>query len=119
MADRKRGEAQVYDAGYALLVILKLAGWLLVFAAGCLVGLAKPETTTFYDKIYQTTPRQEWNMELIRHIPAVLIAGIGCTPLGLVVYLTGIRGRKYGFPVSLVLTGLLAAAALVAYRAYT
>lgn len=119
MADKKRGETASSEAGYALLVILKLAGWLLLFAAGCLVGLAKPETTTFYDKIYQTTPRQEWNMELIRRVPALLTAGIACTPLGLVVYLTGIRSRKYGFPVSLVLTGLLAVAALVAYHAYT
>ncbi len=119
MADRKKGEPPVHDAGYALLVILKLAGWLLLFGAGCLAGMAKPEMTTFYDRIYQTTPRQEWNMELIRPIPAVLIAGIACTPLGLAVYLAGIRSRKYGFPVSLVLTGVLAAAGLIAYRAYT
>lgn len=102
------------DLGHALLIILKLAGWLSLIIAGCLLGLAKPETDTFYDRIYQTVPRQEWNLDLIRHMRPFLIASIACTPLGFVVYLTGIGRKKYAFPVSLVITGLLSVAGLVA-----
>ena len=102
-----------------LLLLLKFVGWLLLIAAGCILGLAKPQTTTIADTIYQTVPRQEWNMDLIRHIGPVLVAAIGCTPIGLLIYALGIRRKNYGLPVSLIVTGLLGAAGLVAYLRYT
>ncbi len=119
MADAKKGKAGNQDLGHVLLLLLQFAGWLLLIAAGCLIGLAKPESTTIADRIYQVVPRHEWNMDLIRHIGAVLVAAIGCTPIGLVIYSLGMRRKKYGFPVSLILTGLLAVAGLVAYLRYT
>ena len=119
MADAKKGKAGDEGLGHVLLLLLKFAGWLLLIAAGCLVVLARPPSSTIADKIYQTVPRQEWNMDLIRHIGPVLVAAIACTPIGLVIYSLGIRSRKYGFPVSLILTGLLAVAALVAFIRYT
>ena len=114
MAGASTGKKSDHDPGRIALVALKLAGWLLLLAAACMFGLAKPEPTTFYDRVYYTKPRQEWNMDLIQHTGPFLLAGIGCTLLGLVVYLSGVRRRKYGFPVSLVVTGLLSAA-LYAY----
>jgi len=119
MADAKNGKAVNHDLGHVLLVMLKLAGWLLLIVGGCFLGLAKPETSTFYDKIYQTTPRQEWNMDLVRHIGPALVAAIACTPLGFVIYLIGIPRRKYAFPLSLVLTGLFSLAGLYAYLRHT
>lgn len=113
--DAKTGKAVIHNLGHVLLVILKLAGWLLLIVAGCFLGLAKPETSTFADKIYQTTPRQEWNMDLIRQMGPFLVAAIACTPLGFVIYLAGIPRRRYAFPLSLVLTGLFALAGLYAY----
>jgi Na+-driven multidrug efflux pump len=119
MAGAKIGRAANHDLGHVLLVILKLAGWLLLIVAGCFLGLAKPETSTFYDKIYQTTPRQEWNMDLIRQMGPFLVASIACTPLGFIIYLTGIPRRKYVFPLSLVLTGLFSLTCLYAYLRYS
>ena len=119
MADAKKGKAGDEGLGHVLLLLLKFAGWLLLIAAGCLVVLARPPSSTIADKIYQTVPRQEWNMDLIRHIGPVLVAAIACTPIGLVIYSLGIRLKKYGFPVSLILTGLLAIAGLVAFLRYT
>ena len=49
----------------------------------------------------------------------VLIAAIACTPVGLVMYALGIRNGKHRFPVSLILTGLLGVAGLVAFLLYT
>ena len=119
MADVKKGKAGDEYFGHVLLLLLKFAGWLLLIAAGCLVVLARPPSSTIADKIYQTVPRQEWNMDLIRHIGPALVAAIACTPIGLIVYSLGIRGKKYGLPVSLILTGLLAVAGLVAFLRYT
>jgi hypothetical protein len=119
MADAKKGKAGDQDLGHVLLLLIKFAGWLLLIAAGCLLGLAKPPSSTIADRIYQTVPRQEWNMDLIRHIGPALAAAIACTPIGLVIYSLGIRRRKYDVPVSLILTGLLAVAGLVAFLRYT
>lgn len=119
MADEKKGKAGDQDLGYVLLLLLKLAGWLLLIAAGCLLVLARPPSTTIADRIYQTVPRQEWNTDLIRHIGPVLVAAIACTPIGLVIYSLGILRRKYAFPVSLILSGLLAVAGLIAFLRYT
>jgi hypothetical protein len=119
MADAKDRRTPRHDAGHVLLVILKLAGWLLLIVAGCYLGLAKPETSTFADKIYQTTPRQEWNMELVRQMGPFLVASLACTPLGFLIYLTGIPRKKYVFPLSLFLTGLFSLASLYAYLRYS
>jgi hypothetical protein len=119
MADAKTAKTRDEDLGHALLLLLKFAGWLLFIAAGCILGLARPPSSTIADKIYQTVPRQEWNMDLIRYIGPVLVAAIACTPIGLVIYSLGIRSRKYGFPVSLILSGLLAVAGLIAFLSYT
>ena len=119
MADEKKGKAGGLDLGNVLLLLLKFAGWFLLIAAGCILGLARPTATTIADRIYQTVPRQEWNMDLIRHMGPVLVAAIGCTPFGLVIYALGIRGKRHAFPVSLILTGLLAVAGLVAFLIYT
>jgi len=115
----KNGRTLHHDLGHVLLVILKLAGWLLLIVAGCFLGLAKPETSTFYDRIYQTTPRQEWDMDLIRQMGPYLVASIACAPIGFVIYLTGISRRKYGFPLSLALSGLFSLACLYAYLKYS
>jgi hypothetical protein len=53
-------------------------------------------------------------MDLIERTGPFLLAGIGCSLLGLAVYLIGLFSRRYAFPVSLVLSGLLSAA-LYAY----
>jgi hypothetical protein len=119
MVDAKKGKAGDEDLGHVLLLLLKFAGWLLLIAAGCLVVLARPPLSTIADKIYQTIPRREWNMDLIRHIGPVLVAAIACTPIGLVIYSLGIRDGKYGFPISLILSGLLSIAGLVAFLRYT
>jgi hypothetical protein len=118
MPKEENRKAPEKDLGHVLLILIKLTGWLLLIIAGCLLGLAKPETSTFYDRIYHNVPRQEWNIDLIRHMHPFLIGAIACTPLGFVIYLTGIRRRKYGFPFSLVITGLLSVAGLVAYLRY-
>jgi hypothetical protein len=119
MADEKKGNAGDQNLGHVLLLLLKFAGWLLFIAAGCLLVLARPPSTTIADRIYQTVPRQEWNMDLIRHIGPVLLAAIACTPIGLVIYSLGIQRRKYALPVSLILSGLLAVTGLVAFLRYT
>lgn len=119
LAEDDRTKAGEQDLGHALLLLLKFAGWLLLIAAGCLLGLARPPSSTIADRIYQTAPRQEWNMNLIRNMGPVLIAAIACTPIGLVIYSLGARTRKHGFPVSLILTGLLGVAGLVAFLVYT
>jgi hypothetical protein len=119
MADAKKAKAGDRHPGHVVLLLLKLAGWLLLITAGCIFGLAKPPSTTIADRIYQIVPRQEWNMDLIRHIGPVLVAAIACTPIGLVIYSLGIRRKEYGFPVSLILTGLMAVAGLVAFLRYT
>ena len=119
MADEKKGKAGDEDLGYVLLLLLKFAGWLLLIAAGSLIVLARPPSATIADRIYQTVPRQEWNTDLIRHIGPVLVAAIACTPIGLVIYSLGIQQRKYALPVSLLISGLLAVAGLVAFLRYT
>ena len=119
MADEKKGKAGDQDLGYVLLLLLKFAGWLLLIAAGCILVLARPPSTTIADRIYQTVPRQEWDTDLIRNIGPVLVASIACTPIGLVIYSLGIQRRKYDLPVSLILSGLLAVAGLVAFLRYT
>jgi hypothetical protein len=119
MAEAKKGKAGDEDLGHVLLLLLKFAGWLLLIASGCILVLARPPATTIADRIYQTVPRQEWKMDLIRHIGPVLVAAIACTPIGLVIYSLGLRLKKYGFPVSLILSGLLAVVALVAFLRYT
>ena len=115
----KNGRTLHHDLGHVLLVILKLAGWLLLIVAGCFLGMAKPETSTFYDRIYQTTPRQAWDMDLIRQMGPYLVASIACTPIGFFIYLVGIPRRRYGFPLSLVLSGLFSLACLYAYLKYS
>jgi hypothetical protein len=119
MAEEKKAKAGDKALGHTFLLLLKFAGWLLLIAAGCMLGLARPPSSTIADRIYQTVPRQEWNMDLIRHIGPVLVAAIACTPIGLVIYSLGIRRKQYGFPVSLILTGLLAVSGLVAFLRYT
>ena len=119
MADEKKGKAGDQDLGYVLLLLLKFAGWFLLIAAGSMLVLARPPSTTIADRIYQTVPRQEWNTDLIRHIGPLLVASIACTPISLVIYSLGIQRRKYALPVSLILSGLLAVAGLVAFLRYT
>jgi hypothetical protein len=119
MAEAKKAKAGDEDVGHVLLLILKFAGWFLLIAAACMLGLARPPSSTIADKIYQTVPPQEWNMDLIRHMGPVLVAAIVCTPMGLLIYYLGIRERKYGLPVSLILTGLLGVAGLVAFLRFT
>ena len=119
MADSKKGKAGDKDLGLVVLLLLKFAGWFLLIAAACMLGLARPPSSTIADKIYQTVPPKEWNMDLIRHMGPVLVAAIACTPMGLLIYYRGIRERKYGLPVSLIMTGLLGVAGLVAFLRYT
>ncbi len=119
MADAKRRKTGDQGPGHSWLLLTQFAGWLLIIAAACILGLARPQATTIADRIYQTVPRQGWNMGLIRHIGPVLVAAIGCTLLGLLIYALGLRRGRISFPVSLILTGLLAAAGLVAFLRYT
>lgn len=119
MAKAKKPQPVEHGLGYGLLVFTKFAGWLLVLAAGALVGLARPKSDTIADKIYQTVQRQRWNMELIEYVGPVLVAAIACTLIGLVIYLIGLRGKRYAFPVSLILTGLIGVAGLIAFLTYT
>jgi hypothetical protein len=119
MAQTSTGKARNQDFGRISLASLKLAGWLLLIVAGCLLGLAKPETSTIADRIYLTARQREWNTDLLQPIGPILVAGIGCTALGLVVYCLGIRNRKYALPVSLIVTGLISVAGLIAYLVYT
>lgn len=118
MADSKKRNTENQGFGYVLLVLTKFAGWVFLIVAGCLVGMARPKSSTIADKIYQTVQRQRWNMDLIEHVAPVLIAAIVCTPIGLAIYLIGLRQKRYAFPVSLIVTGLLAVAALVAFYQY-
>ncbi len=118
MPDTKKKKAGDQGVGHVLLAVTQVAGWVLLIVAGCLVGLARPQSTTIADKIFQTTQRQTWDMDLIGYVGPVLIAAIACTPVGLAIYLLGLRGHRYSFPVSVVLTGLLGVAGLVAFILY-
>ena len=115
MADAKKALSGRQDLGRVVLVLMKLAGWLTLIVAVGIVGLAKPETNTIADRIYQTASKREWNTELLRHIVPVLIAGIGCTSIGMALYFIEFRSRKYALPVSLIVTGSLCLAGLLAY----
>jgi hypothetical protein len=115
MPDANRDEARNRDPGSLVLVVLRVAGWLLLLLAGGLLGLAKPETTTIADKIFQTARTPKWDMDLVQLIGPVLIAGMGCTAMGLAIHYLGNRDKKYALPVSLIVTGLLSLAGLVVY----
>ena len=119
MEDAKKNKTGKQGPGHTWLLLTQFAGWLLLIAAACILGLARPQSSTIADRIYQTVPRREWNMDLIRHIGPVLVAAIGCTPIGLLIYALGLRRGRHAFPVSLILTGLLAVAGLIAYLRYT
>jgi len=85
--EAKKGKAGDEDLGHVLLLLLKFAGWLLLIAADCQIVLARPPLSTIADKIYQTVPCQDWNMDLIRHIGPVLVVAIACTPIGPLAFL--------------------------------
>lgn len=119
MEEAKKPQAADNGSGYVALVITKFAGWLLLIAAGCVAGLARPKSDTIADKIYQTVQPRDWNMELLAYAGPLLIAAILCTPIGLGIYLLGLGQKRYAFPVSLIVTGVLSIAGLVAFLVYT
>lgn len=114
MAVPKRDQTEEKETGRVLLTVVTVGGWLFLVVAACLFGLAKPDPNTFYDRVYYKATRQAWNLDLIEPTGPILLTGIGCTLAGFGIYLAGIRHKKYRFPVSLLVTGLLSAA-LYAY----
>ena len=109
--ERRRGP----DKWISTLVWLGVAGWLLVFAAFLLLGYAKPEVTTFFDRYFQVRVRSHWRMELVRYIFYCMVGGTLLSLTGIVINLKRHRRRTDEFRVSLILVGMISLAGVIFY----
>lgn len=76
---------------------LSVVGWALMFAALLVIGYAKPETQTFWDKWHDVSVRTTWNTDLVRWIFYFMIIGLGISISGIVASKLK-QKRKYDSP---------------------
>ncbi|MEJ2200915.1 MAG: hypothetical protein P8X63_07865 [Desulfuromonadaceae bacterium] len=89
--------------------------WALMLIALFLVGWAKPQIATFFDRYYHLTLRSSWDMELAKYIFYCMIGGLSLSISGLVANHRRHRRRGDEYLVSLFLGALLCCCGIVLY----
>jgi hypothetical protein len=87
--------------------------WLVIAAILILAGLAKPQFESFFDRFYHLKIRVWWDLELIRHLLYLNIAGTVLSSAGLVLSLRRARRSTDRSRVPLLLMGAVSVIALV------
>ncbi|HHH36217.1 MAG TPA: hypothetical protein ENK48_05245 [Gammaproteobacteria bacterium] len=114
--ERRRGA----DLWLALMRVMGIAGWLLLFAALALFQRARPEDSFIDPEIFRRlgvplTLRTYWDMDLVRDIAWLMVLGLVLSVVGLLVNSRRHRRRDDHYRVYLVSLGLISLAGLVMY----
>lgn len=89
--------------------------WGLMLTALLIVGWAKPQVETFFDRYYNLTLRSTWDMELAGYIFYCMTAGLLLSVIGL-----GINNRRHRrqndeYLVSLILAATICSSGICLY----
>lgn len=109
--ERRRGP----DVWIRSLTWLAVSGWILMFFALILAGLAKPESKTVYDHFFSVsrTFRNYWDDRLVRYIYYIMSAGIFISTVGLLINRKRHRRKYDQYRISLILLGIISLMFLV------
>ena len=109
--DRRKGPDRLIHS----LKWLAIGGWLLMLAALIVLGLAKPEEVTFYDRHFNIARDTNWNYSLRSIIFYMMILGFSVSVLGLTINLKRLRRRDDEYRISLILMGFISLLGIIIY----
>lgn len=103
LRERRKGR----DILSVILTCLRVATWIALFVSLIFFGLAKPQTRSVYDTLYNTSVRTTWDQTMISRIIVSLYASFCISIAGLLLSLVRGRRKNERYPVSLVLAALI------------
>lgn len=89
--------------------------WALMLAALFILGWAKPQVETFFDRYYNLSLRSTWNMDLAQYIFFCMVAGFLLSAFGLVINRKRHRREGDEYLVSLVLAATICGCGMALY----
>ena len=107
---RRRGP----DFLIRLMEALGVFGWLLMFVALLVVGKAKPQVETFFDRHYHIALRTAWDESLIDYLCYVMLFGLCLSVSGLIINRKRHRRKGDEYRISLILVGIISLAGIAA-----
>jgi hypothetical protein len=110
--ERRQGD----DVRLKVIRWLAVSGWILLVIALFLLGYAKPQVETFFDRYYELRLESSWNMTLASYMYYLLIIGQFSSVAGLVINVT--RHRRYNdeYRYSLILMAIVCAVGIILYH---
>ncbi len=95
-----------------------VGGWVLMFAGLIIFGKAKPEMSTFFDRMRNVPIRTDWDQGLINNIiPLMLIILCFCT-IGLGINSQRVKRRDDQYNISLIILGTMAGIVIMLFVFY-
>lgn len=109
--ERRRGP----DLWVRMLECLGIVGWLLMFVAILVVGEAKPQLETFFERYYHIQLRTTWNRELVDSLFYLMVLSTCLSLSGLIINKKRHRRENDEYRVSLILVGIISFFGIAAY----
>ena len=109
--ERRRGP----DLWFKAIRWFAVSGWLLMFVALIIIGVAKPQTETFFDRSFDVDVRAAWNENLLQNIFYIMILGFVISLIGLMINKRRARRKDDELRISLVALGIISIAGIIAY----
>lgn len=109
--DRRKGP-DVWTKSLRWFAVL---GWLIMLLALIFVGFAKPEQTTFFDRLFHVKRGGTLNFLFVQIIFYLMILGLFLSILGSFINLKRLRRRDDEYRVSLILLGLISLLGIFVY----
>ncbi|OHB25696.1 MAG: hypothetical protein A2X84_03440 [Desulfuromonadaceae bacterium GWC2_58_13] len=89
--------------------------WGLMLTALLIVGWAKPQVETFFDRYYQLALRSTWDMDLAKYIFYCMTTGLLLSLIGLTINQRRHRRRDDEYLVSLILSAAICVSGICLY----
>lgn len=94
---------------------LCVVGWLLMLIALLVIGTAKPEIETFFDRYYSVPLRRTWDLELTRYVFYIMLLGLFLSVFGLLANSRRISRKEDSYRDSLIIVGVISLIGIIKY----
>ncbi|MEJ2634508.1 MAG: hypothetical protein P8184_04375 [Calditrichia bacterium] len=109
--DRRKGP----DVRLKALRWFGAVGWLIMLAALIILGNAKPQTETFFDRSFNIQLRNAWDMNLARDILYLMMGGLVISVASLILNASRHRRKNDQYRISFIFMGFLSVVGILAY----
>lgn len=107
--ERRKGK----DVVSRVISIIAVVGWAIAIGTILLLDRARPESATYFDRLFGNVVRSSWNAGLLRFALIALIAALCICIIGFVLNMTRHKRKTDKYNKSIIVVGCFSAVALV------